>query len=364
MSLQRITGQKRAKAQIAAWLEADRLPHTILISGREGVGKRELAFELARAINCRNATDACGECSSCLKTASLSHRDVHALLPMPAGSSRNEETRVVAMRSAALEYLQQHTGLKHSNSNISRDDLRLLHREMSYAPAEGRRRIGIIFEADCMLPAGANSLLKILEEPPRHAVFLLVSSSPHLLLPTVVSRCQRLDLLPLSTAGLARRLRERGVDPDRAQLAARVAGGSVRRADAVIDRAAEFEEGRSRAERFLQAGFQREDGAYWAVLEELGARSDRGQLDSFLEICGVYLRDLFLMGQGRAEEVTNADRLPWLQQQHQSMNHSALEVSAERLDRSYADLHGNINVQLLLADFWQSLGGCAPASRP
>ena len=115
---------------------------------------------------------------------------------------------------------------------------------------------------------------------------------------------------------------------------------------------------------FCRGGVQREDDAYWAVLEELGVRSDRGQLDSFLEICGVYLRDLFLMGQGRAGEVTNADRLPWLQQQLQTMNQSALEVSAERLDRSYADLHGNINVQLLLADFWQSLGRCAPASRP
>ena len=363
MSLQRITGQHRAKAQIAAWLTAERLPHSVLITGREGVGKRELAFELARAINCRIGTDACGECPSCLKTASLSHRDVHALLPLPTGTNRSDEVMIAEMREAALGYLEQHTSLKHSNSNIPRDYIRLLHREMSYAPAEGRRRIGIIFEADCMQPAGANSLLKILEEPPRHAVFLLVSSSPHLLLPTVVSRCQRLDLRPLSTAELTKRLRERGVDQGRAELAARIGAGSVRRADAVIDRAAEFEERRNRVERFLQAGFQQEDGAYWAALEELGARADRGQLDSFLEICGVYLRDLFLMGQGRAENVTNADRIPWLQGQLRALNLRALEVSAERLDRAYADLHGNINVQLLLAEFWQSLRRCARAPR-
>ena len=363
MSLQRITGQPRAKAQIAAWLTAGRLPHTVLITGREGVGKRELAFELARAINCRSATDACGECPSCLKTASLSHRDLHVLLPLPTGSNRSDEVMMAAMREAALEYLEQHTSLKHSNSNIPRDYVRLLHREMSYAPAEGRRRIGIIFEADCMLPSGANSLLKILEEPPRHSVFILVSSAPHLLLRTVVSRCQRLDLRPLSTAELAKRLRERGVDSYRAELAARIGAGSVRRADAVIDHAAKFQERRNRVERFLQAGFQQEDGAYWAALEELGARADRGQLDGFLEICGVYLRDLFLMGQGRASNVTNADRIPWLQRQLRTLNLPALEVSAERLDRSYADLHGNINVQLLLADFWQSLRRCARASR-
>ena len=363
MSLQRITGQHRAKAQIAAWLTAGRLPHTVLITGREGVGKRELAFELARAINCRNATDACGECPSCLKTASLSHRDVHVLTPLPTGSNRSDETMMASMREAGLQYLEQHTSLKHSNSNIPRDYIRLLHREMSYAPAEGNRRIGIIFEADCMLPAGANSLLKILEEPPRHSVFILVSSAPHLLLPTVVSRCQRLDLRPLSTAELAKRLHERGVDPERAELAARMGAGSVRRADTVIYQAAEFEERRSRAERFLQAGFQQEDGAYWAALEELGARSDRGQLDSFLEICGVYLRDLFLMGQDRTGNVTNTDRIPWLQRQLRTLNLRALEVSADRLDRSYADLHGNINVQLLLADFWQSLRRCARAPR-
>ena len=364
MSLHRITGQHRAKTQIAAWLTSERLPQTVLITGREGVGKRELAFELARAINCRNAADACGECSSCLKTASLSHRDVHVLLPLPTGSNRSDEARTAAMREAGLEYLGRHGSLKHSNSNIPRESIRLLHREMSYAPAEGRRRIGLIFEADCMLPAGANTLLKILEEPPRHAVFILVSSAPHLLLPTVVSRCQRLDLRPLSTAELATRLQQRGVDRDRAELAARIGAGSVRRADAVIDQPAEFEERRSRAERFLQAGFQQEEGAYWAALEEMGGRGDRAQLDSFLEICSVYLRDLFLIGQGRAENVTNTDRIPWLQGQLRRLSLPALEACAEGLDRSYADLHGNINVQLLLADFWQSLRRCARAWPP
>ena len=363
MSLHRITGQHSAKTQIAVWLTADRLPHTVLVTGREGVGKRELAFELARAINCRGVADACGECPSCLKIASLSHRDVHVALPLPTGSNRSDEAMLAAMREAALEYLGNHSSLKHSNSNIPRDYIRLLHREMSYAPAEGRRRIGIIFEADCMHPAGANSLLKILEEPPRHAVFILVSSAPHLLLPTVVSRCQRLDLRPLSTAELSKRLRDRGVDPDRAELAARIGAGSVRRADEVIDQAGEFGERRNRAERFLRAGFRQEDGAYWAALEELDARTDRGQLDSFLEICGVYLRDLFLTGQGRAVNVTNTDRIQWLQEQVEMLNLQALEVCAERLDRSYADLHGNINVQLLLADFWQSLRQCARPSR-
>lgn len=363
MSLHRITGQHRAKAQIAVWLTADRLPHTVLVTGREGVGKRELAFELARAINCQNGADACGECPSCLKIASLSHRDVHVALPLPTGSNRGDEAMIAAMREAAFEYLGQHTSLKHSNSNIPRDYIRLLHREMSYAPAEGRRRIGIIFEADCMHPAGANSLLKILEEPPRHAVFILVSSAPHLLLPTVVSRCQRLDLRSLSTAELAKRLRDRGVDGDRAELAARLAAGSVRRADEVIDKAEEFQERRNRAEQFLNAGFRQEDSVYWAALEELDARTDRGRLDSFLEICGVYLRDLFLIGQGRAESVTNIDRIQWLQGQLGMLNLLALEVSAERLDRSYADLHGNINVQLLLADFWQSLRQCARPPR-
>ena len=364
MSLHRITGQHRAKEQIAVWLRTDRLPHSVLITGGEGVGKRELAFELARAINCQSPADACGGCPSCLKIASLSHRDVHVVLPLPTGANRSDEAMIAAMREAALQYLKQHSSPKHSSSNIPRDYIRLLHREMSYAPAEGSRRIGLIFEADCMQPAGANSLLKILEEPPRHAVFILVSSAPHLLLPTVVSRCQRLDLHPLSTAELAERLRERGVDPDRAELAARIGAGSIRRADEVVDPAGEFEERRTRVERFLQAGFQQDDGGYRAALEELDARSDRGQLDSFLEICGVYLRDLFLLGQGRAEKITNIDRIAWLQGQLGELDLPALEVSAERLDHSYADLHGNINVQLLLAGFWQSLRQCARPSRP
>ena len=363
MPFDRVTGQHHAKAQISAWLTHDRLPHTILIAGPAGVGKRDIAIELARAVNCRQRqADACGECPSCLKMATLAHRDLHVLLPLPTSTQRGDENRALAnLRETGLEYVQQHLSLSHSSLNISRENIRLLQRDMSYAPTEARKRIGIVFEADCMLPAGANSLLKILEEPPRHAIFLIVTSAPDRLLPTVVSRCQRLDLRPLKTVELANSLRDKGVDPERALLAARHGRGSLHKALAVVEDPEGFEERRQRVEQFLHAGFRRDDAAYWSVLDELGVRSDRGQLDGFLEMCGVYLRDLFLLAHHRGGELTHTDRVSWFREQLPLVTERGLEAIAQELDKSYEYVSSNINVQLVMADLWGSLRAGNPA---
>ncbi len=236
MSFERIAGQQRVKQQIAAWLAAERLPHAILITGPEGVGKRHLAIELAKAVNCaRGDAGACDECSSCHKTDTLTHPDFHTLLPLPAGSGKTDSDRVPAMlRESTLTYLEQQRRISHSNSNIAREHIRAVQREMAYAPTEARRRVAAIFEADCMQRAGSNSLLKILEEPPGQALFLLVSAHPDRLLPTVISRCQRLHLRPLSRQELVQHLLEEGVEETRAELAARAGAGSLSRARQVL----------------------------------------------------------------------------------------------------------------------------------
>ena len=359
LSLKRISGQSYAKAQISAWLRGHCLPPTILITGNEGVGKRELAIELARAINCqRQQEDACDECPSCIKITSLSHRDVHVLLPLTSEGNRSDDAAMATMRNAVSQYMEENTSLVRSRSNIPRDHIRRLHREMVYAPAEGKRRIAIIFEADCMSTAGANSLLKILEEPPVHAIFIMVSANPERLLPTVLSRCQRLDLRPLKTVELMNRLLERGVEKNRAKLAARMGAGSVHRSDSFIHNTEQFNELRNQVEHFLASGFAQDDSVYWSTLENLGTRNDRGQLEDFLEVCGVYLRDLFLLLEGREANVTNIDRVQWLKSQIPFLDSDLIENSGEVLDLSYADLFRNGNAQLLLVKLWQSLHSC------
>jgi len=359
VSFERIIGQERAKALAEAWLAARRLPHAVLVCGPEGTGKRRFALELAKAINCREAgVQACDRCPSCRKIDSLLHPDVHALLPLPPRRSKRDDARASEdMRAAVLNYIEQEGALYRSNTNIARDHLRLLQREMAYAPVEASRKIGLIFEAECMHPAGANSLLKILEEPPPKAVLILVSSAPERLLFTVLSRCQRVSLQRLSQAALKTYFQDAGLERERLELAVRLGGGSLRRAAQVAQ--GEFDGLRAQVESFLLGGIRREDEVYWSLLDELGARTERGQMERFLEICGVYLRDLFLIVYGREAEVVLVDRLDFLRQLRPFFQVEQLEVMAVEADRAFAYLAGNVNVNLVLADLWRHLRRCS-----
>ena len=354
-SLDGITGQDRAKSQIEAWLRAGRLPHTILISGREGVGKRALALELAKVINCeRGQWPACDNCSPCVKTALLEHSDLHVLLPLPPVRGRAEVAQLLtSMREASLEYLSDETVASRSNHNIPVDMIRATQREMAHTPTRGARRICLIFEADRMHQAGANSLLKILEEPPGGAVFILVTSAPDRLPPTVVSRCQRLHLQPLTRQQLKASLLASGAEEVRAEVGARFGAGSLQRAGEVLTDG--FDEWRERVERFVADAIHGEDGGYWTLLDELNATKDRTQLERFLHMCGLYLRDLFLMANGAEHEVVNADRVDRLASWLAAVDGSRIEAAAIEADRAYEYLLQNVGPSLVLADLWRAL---------
>ncbi len=354
MSFDRISGQERAKALVQVWLKTHRLPHAILICGPAGTGKRQLALELAKAINCnKGLEEACDRCVSCHKIETLIHPDVHALLPLPTNKTKSDSSLPESLRKLVLEYVGEGVFLSRSGSNIPRDHIRILQREMSYSPVEAPHRIGLIFEAECMSSAGANSLLKILEEPPRKAVFILVSAAPHRMLSTICSRCQRLPLRRLSRGDLKKDLDQKNMEPNRVELAARIGAESQGRAVRVVDE--DFDQTREQVEIFLSGGLGRQDERYWTLLDELGNRRNRERLELFLEIFGLYLRDLFLLVNGREKEIVHVDRLDYLLKLQSFFDLDQIENAALEIDRALDCLARNVNSNLVLADLWRQL---------
>ena len=355
--LDRVTGQERAKAQIGAWLASGRLPHAILITGREGAGKRGLAMELARAVLCGRSGPAggCGDCPTCLRIDRLTSPNLQVLLPMPTGAGRKESDaeQFAALRETALDYLQGGRALR-TAGNIRKEHLVLLQREMAFAPAPGSsRRVAVIFEADRMQAAGANSLLKTLEEPSRHALFLLVAQTAERLLPTVVSRCQRLPLRPLKAAEVQDELRASGAAVGRAALAGRLAAGGPIRPAAVAEES--FDTLRDVAERFIDSGLCGREEDYWILLEDLGGRPDKERMEGFLEVCSTYLRDVLLVQGDRGHSVAHSDRAGLLDGWSGRVSGPALDHLARTVDAAYEALGRNVSPQLLLADLWHQL---------
>lgn len=185
--------------------------HAYLFCGTRGTGKTTTARLLAKALNCTNPVDGmpCGECESCKAIAKGSHIDVIEL-------------------DAA--------------SNNSVEDIRELREGVNYPPAMGKKKVYILDEAHMLSTAASNALLKTLEEPPEHAVFILATTEPEKLPATILSRCMRLDFKRVSEADILKLFRDIcskcnvKADEDALRLLANNADGSVRDGLSLLDR--------------------------------------------------------------------------------------------------------------------------------
>lgn len=208
MSFEQILGQESALAILRTALRSGRMAHAYLFLGPEGVGKRLTALTLAKAMNCKSspeAGDSCEGCPSCAKINSSNHADVILLEP---------EGEVIKIHQ-----------------------VRELQRQLRYRPLEGGRRVCIIDPADKMNDAASNALLKTLEEPPDETHLILITSNPHQILPTILSRCQWVKFKPLPIGQIGKIL-EKGhfLEREKAQFYASLAGGSAGAALALSNR--------------------------------------------------------------------------------------------------------------------------------
>jgi DNA polymerase III subunit delta' len=197
MALKDIIGQEKAIGMLLGIMNRQRIASSYLFSGEPGIGKKATAINFAKALNCQNTVanyksqaagktliqehpepgtrnselfapvDACDECNSCMKIPEGTHPDVLLLTP---------EERQIRV-----------------------EEIRMIDGALAFKPFEGRKKVVIVDEAETMNIAAANAFLKTLEEPPEESVIILVSSRPDLLLPTIRSRCSRINFSPLSS---------------------------------------------------------------------------------------------------------------------------------------------------------------------
>lgn len=206
MSLLDIPGQARAKRFLQRILRSGQIPHALLFSGMAGIGKAGAALELARALNCRSASDglSCDRCPSCRKVGGGSHPDLIWVKP--------------------------------DGAFIKLDQVRELRKRVQFRPFEGAWRIIIIEGAEKLREEAANALLKILEEPPRQNIFILLALEPQKLLTTILSRCCHIRFQPLDDAEIAAHMMNvHRLPQERAWKIARMAQGSMERANCLVD---------------------------------------------------------------------------------------------------------------------------------
>jgi len=297
-------------------LASGRLPHALLFVGPAGIGKFLVARELAASLLC-GGTSPCGRCSSCLALAQQNHANLLVITP--------------------------------DGSSIKIDQIRSIQHEVAMRSFSGGARVCIIEDAGKMTKEAANSLLKMLEEPPENFYFVLTVTSTHSVLNTILSRCLVMKFLPLVPEQMIAALKLRGFSQETAAVAARLSGGRLGKALGLLS-----PEGlKLRDEALRLASTITEQTGVW-FFSAIGAldKRENAELGHLLGFLSGVFRDLtILRTTGNTELVFNIDKINQLQELVVSWHDQALVAAVKRIYSAERAIAANGNMRLT----WEAL---------
>ncbi len=312
-----VIGQDKILSLLDYGLKTDAIAHAYLLVGPRHVGKGTLAINLAQALNCEGPEPPCGQCRSCQRIREAKHADVTSI------------------------------GLD-SRAEIGIDDIRGLQRSANLPPYEGKCKVFIIDEAEYLSTEAANALLKILEEPPPRVVWLLLAAEEERLLPTVISRCQRLELKPVPSERVQEVLvNSYNVDADKAKLLTQLCHGRLGWALSALADCDMLEERSQRIGRLaslLTAGIEQR----FAYAQELASQfsQDRKAGAEITEIWVDWWRDLMLVKGGCQEAIINVDFKTVLKEQASGLSLSRIKEFLTNLGLLQEAISKNVNPRL------------------
>ncbi|MBN1161389.1 MAG: AAA family ATPase [Dehalococcoidales bacterium] len=321
-----IIGQERAVSLLKHGLESNRLSHAYLFIGPPHVGKMTLALSLAQALNCETEDRPCLECDSCRKIAAGSHSDVQVI---------------------GLDYNEDEDAERKQIRNVQIDGI--LH-DASLPPFEGKNKVFIIDGAELMSAGAANRLLKTLEEPEANVTFILLATDENRLMQTIVSRCQRIELQPMSIAEETQALTEKsGIEPEQARLLAGLSHGCPGWAINAASDPRIMEQRGSELDQIIGVirGNYEERFAYVFRLAA-GFTQNRQAVYDTLDRWQDWWRDMLLVKLDCDNMITNIDRKEELANMSKNYNLSSIRNFIQSIDAAGLQLKQNVNQRLAL----------------
>ena len=364
MFFREVIGQEEVKKKFLLEVKENRIPHAQLICGPEGIGKLPLAIAYARYLLCTNPTeeDACGICPSCVKLNKLAHPDLHFVFPIVKKKSGKDvvcDDYIKEWRNFVLSnpYFNQNHWLKEIGSEnaqaiIYAKESDEIVRKLSLKSSEGGYKVMIIWLPEKMNAVCANKLLKMLEEPPAKTIFLLVSENPDLMLSTILSRAQRVNVRKIEEESIAEALkRSYGLTENDAQTIAHISNGSFIRAMETIHLNEETKLFFELFVSLMRLSYQRKIREMKVWSEQLAAMG-RERQKNFLEYAQRMIRENFIFN-FHSNELTymNIDELNFATRFSPFVNERNAMGIMEELSMAQQHIEQNVNAKMIFFDF-------------
>lgn len=355
-------GNSEVVHRLREMMARDHLPHAVVLSGGEGSGKYTLALMLAQALNCLNPPasdglpDFCGKCANCTRIAQSAELDARFHEAVEARENLREtdkkETRIFVQTHPDVLIIPPDP----PQMMIKVDQVRRVIETIYYRPAEGKEKI-YIFTDSAFMKEAANSLLKVLEEPPEFATIFLLAENPGELLPTIRSRSMTFTLGALSSEQIEQDLANHHPDwkPPQRALVARLCEGCVGRARSFDLEA--YTAARDHALTILKSalrGAEHTDLFKTTESYRPGAEG-REKTETLIKTLFSLLRDLMFLDSGSPEFVRNTDILPDLKRLAESADFAWITAASDRLAEVERGMRRNLLRSLSLDAFAAAL---------
>lgn len=366
MQFDEVIGQHAVKQQLKQMLTENRMPHALLFAGHEGCGKLPMALALAQRLLCQNPTaenNACNSCANCLMVEKLAHPDLHFIFPTI--KTKGQSTPAVSdqfldewrKQIAETPYFSRQTWLNRINvekqqSLINVADANNIINKLACVSSQGGYRVVIIWLAEQMNLACANKLLKILEEPPQQTVFILTADHPERIIPTILSRTQRIDFAPLSTDELKEAIeRYNGLESNDALMVARAAAGSYINALEQVTMNAERAQFFDLFVLFMRLCYMRKIKDLYEWAQQLSTWG-REKQKAFLEYTQRLIRENFIYNFHNPElNYMNRKESDFAVNFARFINERNVIGITEEIENAQRDIQQNVNANMVFFDF-------------
>lgn len=313
-----IVGHEEIIQHLQNAIQLGKVSHAYILSGETGSGKKLLANTFAMALQCeKKGIDPCLECRSCKKAMSRNHPDIIYITHEKPNSIGIEDIRTQLIEDVLIKpYCSSH-------------------------------KIYIVDEAEKLTLQAQNALLKTIEEPPAYAVIMLLTSNMEAFLPTITSRCVKLNLRPVEESMVKDYLMEKMHLPDyQAQMDAAFSQGNIGKARQMAE-SDEFNLMTDQALRILKKSNELELHEMVDMIKELSA--EKQNIDEYLDLFILWFRDvLFFKATKEVDGLMFKDQLNYIKERARKSSYEGIETIIESIGKAKNRLHANVNFDLVL----------------
>lgn len=359
-----VIGQEEIKKKLIQEVNEGRIPHAQLICGPEGVGKLPLALAYARYISCAHPTaeDSCGTCPSCVKYNKLVHPDLHFMFPIVKSAKNKKDVcddyisewrqLVTSSPYFSLNHWLNEMQAENSQAIIYAKESDEILRKLSLKSSEGGFKISIIWLPEKLHQVCANKLLKLLEEPPDKTIFLLISENPEIILPTILSRTQRLNVPKIENDCIARTLQMKyGVLETESVSIAHMANGNFIKALEAIHLNEDKQKFFDLFVSLMRLSYQKKirEMKLWS---EQVASMGREKQKNFLEYCQRMIRENFIFNLKNKElNYMTANEENFASRFSPFVNERNVMGVMDELSEAQQHIEQNVNAKMVFFDF-------------